>query len=77
MIIAHPQVCDRALEAMIDDFLTDLVQSNRSVHTRRAYAADLTCHFGSLFAAIFGSYLAPTRGLRHPSVKCLGGDRGP
>jgi len=48
MIVAHPQVCDRSLEAMIDDFLTDLVQSNRSVHTRRAYAADLT-RFASFY----------------------------
>jgi len=48
MIVAHPQVCDRSLEAMIDDFLADLAQSNRSVHTRRAYAADLT-RFASFY----------------------------
>jgi len=42
VIIEHPQAHDPSLAALIDDVLTDLVQSNRSIHTRRAYAADLT-----------------------------------
>jgi len=42
VIIAYPQAYDPSLAALIDDVLTDLVQSNRSIHTRRAYAADLT-----------------------------------
>jgi len=42
VIIEHPQAHERSLAALVDDFLTDLVQSNQSIHTRRAYAADLT-----------------------------------
>ena len=48
MIIEHPQAHEQSLVALVDDFLTDLAQSNRSVHTRRAYAADLT-RFGSFY----------------------------
>ena len=32
---------ERALEALVANFLTDLAHANRSVHTRRAYASDL------------------------------------
>jgi integrase/recombinase XerD len=32
---------ERAFESLINDFLTDMTHANRSVHTRRAYAADL------------------------------------
>jgi site-specific recombinase XerD len=33
---------ERRLETLVADFLTDLTHANRSVHTRRAYAADLS-----------------------------------
>ena len=32
---------ERALATLVADFLTDMAHANRSVHTRRAYAADL------------------------------------
>ncbi len=54
MIIAHPQAREPLLRAMIDDFLTDLAQSNRSVNTRRAYAADLA-RFASFYAGPAGA----------------------
>ena len=53
MIITHPQVRERPLEAAVDDFLTDLAQSNRAASTRRAYAADL-----ARFAAFYAGPLA-------------------
>jgi hypothetical protein len=32
--IEHPHAADRSLATVVDDFLTDLSQSNRSIHTR-------------------------------------------
>ncbi len=37
VIIEYPPAPDRSLAALVDNFLTDLAQSNRSIHTRRAY----------------------------------------
>jgi site-specific recombinase XerD len=55
MIIEHPHVPDRSLGAVIADFLTDLAHSNRSAHTRQAYAADL--------ARFSSSYTGPVDGI--------------
>ncbi len=41
MIIEHPHTRERSLAMLMDAFLTDLGNSNRSPQTRRAYAADL------------------------------------
>ncbi len=48
MLIEHPTTRDRSLGAVITDFLADLAHSNRSAHTRQAYAADLA-RFSSFY----------------------------
>jgi len=48
VIIAHPHARDRSLDILIADFLADLAHSNRSPHTRQAYAADLS-RFSSFY----------------------------
>jgi len=48
VILEHPNVRDRSLEDLIAAFLADLAHSNRSAHTRRAYAVDLT-RFSSFY----------------------------
>jgi integrase/recombinase XerD len=48
MIIEHPRVRERSLDALVADFLADLAHGNRSAHTRRAYAADLA-RFASFY----------------------------
>ncbi len=40
-ILQHPKASECSLEAAIGAFLGDLEHSNRSAHTRRAYASDL------------------------------------
>ncbi len=40
-ILQHPKASERSLDAAIGAFLGDLAHSNRSAHTRRAYASDL------------------------------------
>jgi len=49
VIIAHPTAPERSLNVLIADFLADLAHSNRSPHTRQAYAADLS-RFSSFYA---------------------------
>ena len=51
MISTHPPARDRALDAVITDFLTDLAHSNRSIHTQHAYAADLAAHVSESMTA--------------------------
>lgn len=48
MIIAHLQTAEHSLDTLIDAFLAELAHSNRSIHTRRAYATDLR-RFGSFY----------------------------
>jgi len=48
VIIAHSNAQERSLDILIADFLADLAHSNRSPHTRQAYAADLS-RFSSFY----------------------------
>lgn len=59
MIIEHPNANARGrpLDDLIADFLADLAHSNRSTHTRRAYAADLS-RFSSFYTGPIGGITA-------------------
>jgi len=57
VIIAHPTARDRPLDILITDFLADLAHSNRSPHTRQAYAADLS-RFSSFYTGPAGGITA-------------------
>jgi len=57
VIIAHPTARDRPLDILIADFLADLAHSNRSPHTRQAYAADLS-RFSSFYTGPAGGITA-------------------